>query len=29
MPGGGGMDFGETADKCAIRECREETGITA
>ncbi|MBY8863454.1 NUDIX domain-containing protein [Nocardia sp. CA2R105] len=26
---GGAMDFGETAGKCAIRECREETGITA
>ncbi|WP_428981422.1 NUDIX hydrolase [Nocardia brasiliensis] len=26
---GGAMDFGETAAECAIRECREETGITA
>ncbi|MFF0495682.1 NUDIX hydrolase [Nocardia aobensis] len=23
------MDFGETAAECAIRECQEETGITA
>ncbi|MBU3061933.1 NUDIX domain-containing protein [Nocardia sp. NEAU-G5] len=23
------MDFGETAAECAIRECAEETGITA
>ncbi|UGT63907.1 NUDIX domain-containing protein [Nocardia asteroides] len=26
---GGAMNFGETAAECAIRECREETGITA
>lgn len=26
---GGAMDFGETAGQCAIRECQEETGITA
>ncbi|WP_067904785.1 NUDIX hydrolase [Nocardia vaccinii] len=26
---GGAMDLGETAGECAIRECREETGITA
>ncbi|MGW6699837.1 NUDIX hydrolase [Nocardia sp. NPDC055049] len=26
---GGAMDFGETAAECAIRECQEETGITA
>ncbi|WP_216897893.1 NUDIX hydrolase [Nocardia alni] len=26
---GGAMDLGETAGQCALRECREETGITA
>ncbi|WP_245660333.1 NUDIX hydrolase [Nocardia kruczakiae] len=26
---GGAMDVGETAADCAIRECQEETGITA
>lgn len=26
---GGAQDFGETPAQCAIRECREETGITA
>jgi len=26
---GGAMDLGETAAECAIRECEEETGITA
>ena len=26
---GGAMDFGETPAECAIRECHEETGITA
>ncbi|MFD8104214.1 NUDIX hydrolase [Nocardia fluminea] len=26
---GGAMDFGETSAECAIRECREETGISA
>lgn len=26
---GGAMDIGETAAQCAVRECQEETGITA
>ncbi|CAM5730067.1 NUDIX hydrolase OS=Streptomyces antimycoticus OX=68175 GN=SSPO_061090 PE=3 SV=1 [Streptomyces antimycoticus] len=26
---GGAQDIGETAAQCAIRECREETGIIA
>jgi 8-oxo-dGTP pyrophosphatase MutT (NUDIX family) len=26
---GGAQDFGETPSECAVRECKEETGITA
>ena len=26
---GGKQDFGETPSQCAVRECKEETGITA
>jgi len=26
---GGAMDIGETASQCAVRECKEETGIEA
>jgi ADP-ribose pyrophosphatase YjhB (NUDIX family) len=26
---GGAQDFGETPSECAVRECKEETGVTA